>query len=50
MELSTKRQLRHKVAQLIELEQVEVFRCIPDVCLVSFGSPLILLLLFSLFC
>lgn len=48
MELSTKRQLGQEVGQLRELEQVERFRCIPDVCLMSFKSPLILLLLFSL--
>lgn len=47
MELSTKRQLGQEVRQLTELEQVESLRCIADVCLMSFKSPLIILLLFS---
>lgn len=50
MELSTKRQLGQEVMQLTELEQVEMFSCIQDVCFMSFILPLTLLLVFSFFC
>lgn len=39
MELSTKRQLGREVVQLIELEQVELLGCIPEVRLLLIQSP-----------